>query len=233
MKVHKTAKLFYRLYPYKIELSVKGAEYIKRFGHDDTVDMCEGRLNSFSFKNRNFTDSQKQKLIEFSSVVSPILDQGHKVRAESNTMSLYLLDEATHDSLVRELKPYIRSVTIPDSNEDLEKLYSKNHIVMCNKLPHNKYEYRLMLKENMPEKAKENLANWINNAGDDVSVPGKTDSWIRGSRTWIYDPFIYAKSSKHLTMLSLILGSSVKRIYEYVLRDTQINSVTEVSLCQS
>lgn len=233
MKVHKTNKLFYRKYPYKIELSCKGAEFVKRFGHADTVDLCEGKTNSFSFKNRNFTDSQKQRLIEFSTVVTPVLAAGHKVRVEMNTMSFYLLDEATYDSLVKELELYIKSVTVPDSNEDLEKLYSKNHIVMCNKLPHKKYEYRLMLKENLSEKAKESLVIWIDNAGDEVSVPGKTNSWLRGNRTWIYDPFIYAKSSKNLTMLSLILGSSIKRIYEYVLRDTQINSVTEDSLCQT
>jgi len=233
MKVHKTSKLFYRKYPYKIELTCKGAEYIRRFGHDDTVNMCEGKLNSFSFKNRNFTALQKQKLIDFSNTVSPALAAGHKVRVEMNTMSFYLLDSSTYESLVKDLKLYIQSVTVPDSNEDLERLNSKNHIIVCNKLPHNKYEYRLMLKENLSEKAKESLVIWINNAGDEVSVPGKTDTWLRGDRSWIYDPYIYAKSSKNLTMLSLILGSSIKRIYEYVLRDTQINSVTEDSLCQS
>lgn len=231
MKVHKTNKLFYKKYPYKIELSCKGAEFVKRFGHADTVDMCEGKITSYTF--RNFTNLQKQKLIEFSTVVTPVLAAGHKVRVEMNSMSFYLLDGATCDLLIKELESYIRSITIPDSNEDLEKLYSKNHIVICNRLPHNNYEYKLMLKEFLSEKAKESLVNWIINAGDDVSVPGKTNNWLRGGRTWVYDPFIYVKSSKHLTMLSLILGDSIKRIYEYVLRDTQINSVTEDSLCQS
>lgn len=232
MKVHKTSKLFYRVYPYKIELSVKGAEYVKRHGLDRIIQYCGGINTPFFFKNRNLTDNQKEKLIEFATVVTPILNQGHKIRVEMNTISIYLNDENVYAALVDELKPFIKSVTIPDSDDDLEKLFSKNHIVVCNRLPHGKYEYKLMLKTNLTDTVKQNLVNWLETSDDACRVPKKTKFWLHGYRTWIHDPFMYVKSSKHLTMLGLILGSSVKSTHEYVLRDAQINSVSEENLCQ-
>lgn len=231
MKIHKTSKLFYRKYPYKIELNVKGAEYVKRNSHDEIVDMCLRKKSSYWFERRGFTDTQRQSLIDFSKLVNPILERGHKLRVEMNTMSFYLTDETVYHDLVKELEPFVKSVTVPESDEDLEKLFSKNHIIVCDKLPFGKYVYKLMLKTNLSDTAKENLVRWLETS-DDFKVPKKTGFWLRGHQRWIYDPYVYARSSKHLTILGLFLGSSVKRTYEYVLRDTQINSVSEEQLCQ-
>lgn len=232
MKVHKTSKLFYRKYPYKIELSVKGAEYIKRFGHSEIVEFCTGKTFPVYMRFRSFTDQQKQQLMAFSSVVSPLLKEGYQVRTEMNTINFYLEDRNTYESLVSKLDGFINSVTIPNSDDDLEKLFSKNHIIMRDRLPHKKYAYKVMLRSNIPESNRENFIKWVDTQRDAFFIPQKTELWLRGRRTWIYDPYMYVESSKHLTILGLYLGNSVRRTYEFVLRDTQINSVSEDEICQ-
>lgn len=231
MKVHRTNKLFYRKFPYKIELACKGAEYVKRFSHDEIGKLCSEKSPPSYFRFRDFTQKQKDALVTFSEKVSPLLNKGYQIRVEMNTVNFYLEDRSEYDSLLTHLSGLIKSVTEPASDEDLEKLFSKNHIVVCDQLPHRKYAYKVMLTGNFPIEQREKLASWMENYGESFRIPRKTRHWLHGVG-YCYDPFMYVESSKQLMMLHIYLGDKIRKTYEFVLRDTAINTVSEDTVCQ-
>ena len=235
MKVLKTNRLFYRKYPYKVECSVKGAEYVKRHGLPEVLKFCDPTYNAPRFfLYRDFTPKQKIILADFAKEVEPLMKEGHQIRVEMNTMNFYLDDRDTYEKIHKKLAPWVKSITEPASDEELLQLNSKNHLVMCNKLPHNKYGYKVIIKNNLPEDQREKFVDWLQNYGDAFRVARGTEIWLRGYRYWCHDPYMYVESSKHLTMLGLYLGDKIKRTYEFVLRDTQINNVSEdeLEVCQ-
>lgn len=231
MKIRKTNKLFYKKYPYKVECRLKGAEFVKRFSVDELQSMCNSKLKS-PLSYRELTDGQKDKLIEFALGISKFLEMDYQVRAEYNTLNFYLETQDEYNQICTDLKEWIASVTEPESADDLEKLFSKNHRVICNKLPHDMYEYKIILKNDMSVEQREKFWNWTKNYGDAYRIYGNTERWMRDQRGWCFDPFMYVKNGQYLTMLHLYLGNMVRRTHEFVLRDTAINTVSEDELCQ-
>lgn len=233
MKVLKTNRLFYRKYPYKVECNVKGAEYVKRLGYLGLLEVFNGSHRGY-YNLVKFPFKHKDALLGFAQVAEPIIEEGHQVRSEMNTLSFYLEDRSTYEDIQKKLEPWVRSITEPASDKELEQLNSKNHLVMCNKLPHNKYGFKVMLKNDMTEDQRHKFVEWMRNYGDAFHVARTTEVWLYGHRHWCYDPYMYVESSKHLTMMALYLGDKIKRTYEFVLRDTQINNVSEdeLEVCQ-
>lgn len=235
MKVLKTNRLFYRKYPYRVECSVKGAEYVKRQGLLEVLKFCDPNYKPpMYFIYRNFTANQKVILADFAREVTPLMKEGHQIRVEMNTMNFYLADRPTYEKIHKKLAPWVKSISEPASDDELEQLNSKNHLVMCDKLPHKKYGFKVMLKNNMSETHREKFVEWMRNYGDAFRVAKATELWLYGRKYWCYDPYVYVESPKHLTMLGLYLGDKIKRTYEFVLRDTQINNVSEdeLEVCQ-
>lgn len=231
MKVHKTNRLFYKKYPYKVECSVKGAVYVKRLGYLGLLEVINDEKPGY-YNIVRFPVKHKDALLDFAQVVEPIIKEGHQIRAETNTLSFYLEDRATYESVHSRLNQWVKSITEPDSEQDLEILFSKNHITVCNKLPHGKYGFKVMLANHMNNEQRRKVTEWIENFGDSIRFPSKTELWMRGNISWCFDPYLYVESSKQLMMLHLYLGDKIKRTYEFVLRDTQINSVSEDDICQ-
>jgi hypothetical protein len=102
---------------------------------------------------------------------------------------------------------------------------------MCDKLPHGKYQYKMFLKSRMSENQKLTFLKWSENYGDNIEIPKSTYKYLAWSNRYSENYSIYIKDQKLLMMAHLFLGENIRKTYEYVLRDTQINSVSEDTLC--
>lgn len=220
VKIAKTSKLFYKKYAYKIEIRIVKSHLIKNSGVDHTINLCDQHLaghKQIIFKYTNNDDVVKLK--EFAKTARKLLESDFKTRAEYNTFNFYLDNKADFNKIIKKLKPWIRTITQPENDEDLAALLDNKKIVLCNKLPLKKYKYRLFLNRKMPPHLREKFAVWAENYKDSIRFSRSTDRWINGVG-WMYDPYLYVEESKLLMMLNLFLGENIIKTEEFVLRNT-------------
>ena len=229
MKTHKTKSLFFRKYPYKVEIKCAGHRLISTYGVDLTREFCLSDRSKWNY--RHYDVKTKQGLLEFIIVYEPFLDSDLKKRQEGDTLSYYLEDKESFDETVNHFGKWVRSVTAPAVDTDLEKLFSKNFISVCDKLPHNGFQYKIQLRSKMTATQREKFYIWLENYTDNIILSGRTKYWLSGSHYWC-EPFIYVRDQRTLVMMQLFLGDNVRRTHEFVLRDTAINTVLEDELCQ-
>jgi hypothetical protein len=54
---------------------------------------------------------------------------------------------------------------------------------------------------------------------DIVDVSKSSKEWLQGDKRWIYNPFVYVKDNKTMTIVGLYTSGSVKRVEEFILRE--------------
>lgn len=219
-KVYKTKRLFFGKWPFKVETQVPGAAFFMRRGADETRKFCLGL--SDSLYRPNYSDLEKKKLLQFISDFEKLSVENIKVRAEWNTLNFYTDTFDSYSTIKKTLEYWIVKLTEPANLEELELLMNSNtRKVMCNKLPYDKFQYRIVLKPSMPTGIREKFLEWANNFPDAIQSTEKTLQWLHGEQRYLQDPYIYVEDPKQITFIKLLLGQYIARCEEYVVRDTQ------------
>jgi hypothetical protein len=144
-----------------------------------------------------------------------------QIRAEGSHFCLFCKDPALYNTIVKELGSWIRAVYEPESIEQLSFLLdNENKRVLCDVIPYEKYVYKVVMR-NVASNIKEQFYTWSKKYGDDIKI-SPTEYWMTGGYSYKQDPFFYVKDSKMLTMTHLFLGNNIRRVYEYVPRDTLV-----------
>ena len=219
-KVYKTKRLFYGKWPFKVETCVPGAAFLMRRGISEVRKFCLGQ--SDSLYRPNYSEVEKKTLLSFISEFEKINLEKVKYRAEWNTLNFYTDNVNDHEFVKQTLSHWVVKVTEPASQEELELLINSGvKSVLCNKLPYDKFRYRVIMKNGMPINNRQKFFEWSRNFTDSVQATEKTSEWLLGNQRYLQDPYIYVESSKQLTFVKLFLGQYVSRCEEYVVRDTQ------------
>lgn len=219
LKKLKVNKLFYNKWPYKVECLVTASSRIIRYGTQTTLDFCNGKITSLGY-NKTIVD--KDKLRAFTNAVIPYLNRKEEIqiRAEGSKFCLFCKDPAVYDSIVKDLGIWIWTVSEPDSASQLEFLLdSENKRVLCDSIPYEKYIYKVIMR-NIAPTVKEQFHGWAKKYGEDIKISPTTEEWMIGKYQYKQDPFFYVKDSKMLTMAHLFLGNNIRKVYEYVPRDS-------------
>ena len=219
-KVYKTKRLFYGKWPFKVETCVPGAAFLMRRGTCEARKFCLG--TSDSLYRPNYSEYEKKTLLSFISEFEKINLEKIKCRAEWNTLNFYTDNVQDYEFIKKTLRQWVVKVTEPASQEELELLTSSNvKSVLCNKLPYEKFQYRVIIKTGMPVNNRQKFLEWLNNFSESIRATEKTIQWLLGEYRYLQDPYIYVESTKQLTFVKLFLGQYVSRCEEYVVRDTQ------------
>jgi len=219
LKKLKVNKLFYNKWPYKVECLVTAANRIVLQGVKSTLLYCDGVVPHLGY---NRTPIDKDKLRAFTNAVAPYLDRKNEIqiRAEGNKFCLFCKDPAVYDSIVKDLSTWIRTVSEPESVDQLEFLLdNENKRVLCDAIPYEKYVYKVVMR-NIAPAIKEQFHGWSKKYGEDIKISRTTEDWMIGRYRYKQDPFFYVKDSKMLTMTHLFLGNNIRKVYEYVTRDS-------------
>lgn len=217
MKVHRTNKLFYGKYPYRVETVIIGASRLNLWGVDKTMAYCRGDI--FVNHWEKFSEIEKRNLYDYASLIKEFKELGIKTRAEWETMNIYCLDLNTYNLVQEKFKKWVYSITAPANNEDLAILHSKPLQHLCKRLPHNRYTHKVILRCNMPPHQKLKFMSWLENYKDSIRPSNGTIKWMRGDYSYIQDPFVYVDNPKQLTMVGMFLGENLKKVQEFVLQD--------------
>lgn len=220
MKVYQTNRLFFKKFPYKVETMCLGASMIKRTGLEETLAFCDDQTTHRYYHTRNYTLADKKDLKKFVKAVEPFITKDIQLRAEMNNLSFFLTDKDAYLNLIKAARPWIKSITEPANDTDLESLQSKNSLVICDNLPHNKFKFRIYLRYQMPHHVRLKFLEWAKNYEDHIKISKRTKKWMEMGESYLQDPFLYIEDQSNLLMVSLFLGEYRRSTQEFVLRNT-------------
>jgi len=226
----KISKLYYGKWPYKIECYLPKVSYIARYGAEATRLWAANTNDTdqhWHDRLQQTTQAGKNAVVKFLDKVEPFLELDIKVRAEHSHFNIFCRDPALRDRIAAHMAKWVVAVHGPASEEELAfMLAGNNKKVVCNNLPHKKYQYKVMLNTAMTMENRYKFLTWVATYQDRVRITGESKYWFGGLRRWSYTPFMYVEDEKTLTMMTLFLGSNIKKVEEYVLRSS-INTSLE------
>jgi hypothetical protein len=227
MKRSKTNKLFYGRYPYKISCEVLGAYLIVREGIEETKDICNNIIKphlQFWYDNYWKKNIDKSNLSAFAKSLEPFVGKDLKFRTEGRIFDIYCLNREIFEKLEKNLSEWIREITEPNSKKELEFLTNSGpKKIVCQKLPHGKFQYRVYVRYKTDIAIRIKFKNWIDQYGDKVRLPGQTYDWFTMGNRWAWTPNFYVEDSATLSMVGIFLGNAIQKIEEFVPR-SNINS---------
>lgn len=215
----KINRLFYGKWPYKIECFLAKSSMIIRLGPEKTKLWASNHPEYTGWWNA--TNEQKTQVLEFLNKVEPFLNDELQIRTEGSHFNIFCKHVVLRDHIIQELKPWIKNIFGPDNEKELEYMLANGgKKVVCNKLPHQQYRYKIHFRTNMPADARSKFLSWSDNYKDRTFIAESTHRWLSGKRHWAQLPFMYIEDDKTLSMFSLFLGNNLRIIEEYVLRSS-------------
>jgi hypothetical protein len=220
IKQLKSNKLFFGKWPFKLECRVKGANKITGLGVEKARDWCLGKLDlKYDYYHKNNVD--KSELLKFINVIEPFLTDEIQVRAETHHFNIFCKHIVLLDSMSRALDQWVYAVHQPETQEEIDYLLdNRNQKILCDKLPHGEYKFKIILRERMKYDTRKNFLSWIKKYNDTILISKTTEHWLDGKTMYKQDPFFYIKNDSLLTMIMLYLSSDIRKVHEYVPRNT-------------
>lgn len=225
LKILETKKLYYRKFPYKVALRIKGGYYVTRYGSSAVLKAKEWEVKYGSQSmGYRYSRIDMGELEQFTNLALQFIGRDDiRVRAEGTHFNLFSLDKTTHDSIVKTLGPWLEHVSEPKTDKDLQYLLENKSIkVIVDQLPHEKYKYKIVLKSSMKPDVRLRLKDWMGKySQDDMTISSRTTyDWMKGLKPYAQDPFIYVAEDKVRTMVELYIGTNKARTEEFVLRSS-------------
>jgi len=220
----KTNKLFYSKYPYKVTCRIQGAHYIRKYG---------AKVIEFLYRNSHQQGKISDDLIEFLFHAQHYLANTKiKKRIEYYFIEFYVETESEYLDVQTRLAKYVVRVVEPDDEEQLKILLENKKYNLCNKLPHNKYRYKVTFKD-MPPKVRNNLIAWAERYdNDDIYVTESTRRHFKSLKYHYGSHYFYIKDSKMITLIAMAASGYIRKTDEYVVRNSINTESNQELLCQ-
>jgi hypothetical protein len=133
--------------------------------------------------------------------------------------------------MCKKLEVWITDVFEPANDAEYEFMLDNGHKkVLCNHLPHQRYQYRVYIKEKISIDIKTKLWDWMAKYDGKFRVPHRVAMWLTSQKQWVSGPNIYVEDGPTLSMLLLFLGDRVSKVEEFVPRD-MINIKSKEQAC--
>jgi len=220
----KTNKLFYGKYPYKVTCRIQGAHHIRNYG---------AKFIEFLYRNSHQQGKISTDLVEFITHATHYLtDKNIKKRIENYFIEFYLETESEYLEVQTRLAKYLVRVAEPDNDEQLKTLLENKKYNLCNKLPHDKYRYKVTFKY-MPPKVRNDLITWAEKYGnDDIYITERTRRHFKSLKYHDGTNYFYVKDSKMITLIAMAASGYIRRTDEYVVRNSINTESNQESICQ-
>jgi hypothetical protein len=200
MKIKLVKRKFYNKWDYKISFYIHGSSF-SRFIRGDYRE----RIDPFYF--------------ELEERLNQLDKDQYAKRIERNTTDIYLNDKSIFDEFRENYKSNIRQLF--EINPVITKYSSIDHVVVCNKYPHDKYRYKVYLQ---PHKVKDksekiNFIQWLGTQTNKIKITDTVKTWFI-TTDWNWDRrYMYVEDEQTLLMLQLRKNEAIGTIYNYILTD--------------
>jgi len=229
MKIQKlkSSKLFYNKWPYKIACSIEGANRLTYLGADSVRLFCSGQPSDAMphwMRRSKLSKEDKVELLQFTDNVEPFLtikDQV-QIRAEGRHFNLFCKDFELLETIHKALAPWIINVYGPTTKEEFDFMLDNGHKkILRDVLPKDGYRYKVYFKDLWPPNSRKEFGIWAEKFPDKISITDGSRRWVRGDN-WTYNPFMYVKDDKTLSMVGLMISGHVRKVEEFILRENLV-----------
>jgi hypothetical protein len=212
LKTFKTNRLFWNKWLYKLVLNYTGPI----------------RQIDVSYRKKHYL------LVEFDSNLLTIADLDVKIRREHTFVSIFFNDFEIFDKIENLMSEWMKELHAPSSREEINFLTDNgSKKILCNALPHKKYQYKVAIKSTMDPNLRHSFGTWAQKYDGKIKFADHTLDWIaKGSHGYGWNPMVLISDSAILSMVLLFLGGSVGKVYEYVPRNSINNCNDQEHSCQ-
>lgn len=205
---------------YKVSLNVPGVSIYRMRSFEEVIAMLS--VND-TYKVMHYDTIQKayrnkDNIIKLSKFLLNLPGDYIK-RIERDIIDFYTNDVNIHQSIIDNFTPLVRKSFVP--RNDLKDELDSNKYIICKKIPHNKYKYKVYL---LPHKLKNNkeekirYLDWLNKQPA-VNISHKTQRWFIQT-DWYWDRrYMYVADAQTLLMVQMRNPNVLGRIYEYLVSD--------------
>jgi hypothetical protein len=227
LKNFKTNKLFYGKFPYKMVLHCYGGHLISYWNYEKLSKITEMKAKSHGILDI----SDFKKFIE---ITKSILDKGVKSRSERNSISIFFNNIDLYEDTKESLKNWLVEFHAPSSLEELEFLTdNSSKKIICNKLPYDRYQFKVTIKSSMDPNLRQNFKVWADKYGEKFKFANHTLEWIEtGCKGYGWNPMVHVSDSSVLSLVMLFLSSNIGKVHEFVPRSSINISLDQEQSCQ-
>jgi len=228
MKIQKlpSSKLFYNKWPYKIECYIIGASRLRWLGTEITKDFCLSKPTPTLWSwqsNDRLSKDDKTDLLHFTNNIEPFLTLKDQLqtRVEGRRYSIFCRDLVLLEQIYNAVTPWVQQVYGPTTDEELNYMLDNGHKkILRDVLPKDGYKYKVYLKESWSMEGRIAFAEWAAKFPDTINISKSSEKWLKSTHRWYYNPFMYVKDAKTMTMVGLHTSGNVKRVEEFILRSS-------------
>lgn len=176
------------------------------------------RLRTVPLEEIIDTDSNMY-LTSFCQHIINFSKQDYATRIESNILDFYTNSKDIYESTVEKFSAIIRSVSIPEPGTEI--LLDDAKSVLCEKLPHGKFKYKVFLQPHKfnSQEDKARYLNWLDTQYPRIEISDKVKSWFLVTN-WNWDRrYMWVEDPDTLLLLKMRNVEAIGSIYNYVLSD--------------
>jgi hypothetical protein len=210
---------FYNKWLYKVSLKIPGVVVFRMYGISDVGSLLDTHQQNHYRNSIIDSANANRDIIENLAMVLLSFDKDSwSKRIERNMIDLYTNDKAIFNAISEKFE----EVTIQRFEPSLDKidLYDESSIIV-QKLPHNKYRFKVFLlphKFNKDKDLKKQYVNWVS-ATPAILISDAVKEWFIKT-DWNWDRrYVLVEDEHTLLMLKLRNSEAVGRIYKYVIAD--------------
>lgn len=203
-----SSKVWFKKYVYKIEGKYPKANRIihaLRFNHPVIYGVNDKPVSSDPFAR----------------AITPYIGRSDiKIRTESTIFGIYTSELKDVEEICVALGAYVKNVYGPTTEQERNFLLTESRKkILRDKLPHDQFRFRVVLKGSWDEETRKKVYKWMSPylKSERARLTKETDRYLR-SVAWCLNPIIYIKNESDLSMFLLYISNQVKLIEEFVLR---------------
>jgi hypothetical protein len=216
-----TKKKFYGKWLYKATLRIPGIPILRMNSLDNAIDLlsksCLDEYIGYHYYKK--ASANKEDMTGLCQYLKSLNTNDWYKRIERDNIDLYTNDPTIYNYLIDRFQHILCLTVEPDISRKEE--YEDNHHILCKKLPHDRYRYRVYLKPhkmNSDRSAKQSYISWLENQNN-VLISQAVKNWFIAT-DWNWDPrYILVEDHKTLLFLHMRNSEVLGRIYEYALSD--------------
>ena len=218
----KTKKKFYNKYIYKITLDIPGTSALRWYDFQRLSDLCIAEPSSkrdYPWREKVLSDAinHKEVWIDLSVMINTFDSKSFSKRIEGDSIDFYTNNYDLYDTIGKHFSKYVRFRFQPKEGTE-QTLLNSNKEIFVNKLPYDKYQYRVYLKPHkLDSSARRTVANWLEKQVPNITFSQSIKDWIiRTEENWDRR-YIHIIDEKNLLLLQLKSPQLVGKIFKYVL----------------
>ena len=206
---------------YKVGLKIEGCAILRGrsihtvkavFGQDMDEKVFYPSWRTKSFVNRN-------SIIRFSEFMEKFPTDNYALRIENDRLDVYTNDQDLYETLSSTCEENIIQRFQPDI-DNLHLLNRAQHTIIVNKLPKNRYNYRVyLLPHRMIREDKNKYLDWIKKQDPRITCTSALEKWFINT-DWNWDRrYVLVEDEATVLMMKLRNAEVVGTVYKFVISD--------------